>query len=91
VGSANGVSSKRDINQTNNLKISKAGQRKLVEFDQRKVLAEGEHEEMRVSTELSLGQDQLDAIGEYWKTRKKTRKRNQPIVESEFDEEEAAA
>ena len=69
MGSGNGVSSKRYINQTNNLKIAKAGQRKLVEFDQRKVLAEGEHEEMRVTTELSLGQDQLDAIGEYWKTR----------------------
>jgi hypothetical protein len=57
VGSANGVSSKMYINQTNNHKIAKAVQRKLVEFDQRKVLAEGEHEEMRVTTELSLGQD----------------------------------
>jgi transposase InsO family protein len=91
VRSANGVSSKRDINQTNNLKIAKAGQRNLVEFDQRKVSAEREHEEVRVSTELSMGQDQLDAIGEYWKTRRKTRKRNQPIVESGSDEEEAAA
>ena len=77
-----------------NLKVARAGQKKMVEFNQIKLagidpLSQHREELQEENTEvvLDLDKGQLDAVGEYWRQMKSIRKRKATIVESSDSEE----
>jgi hypothetical protein len=74
-----------------NLKVARAGQREMVRFDQpAKESGEEALDQAPVATVevlMDLDGEQQDAVGTYWKSMRQSRKRQEPIVESDSEEE----
>ena len=71
--------------QESKLKVAKAGDRKMTQFNQQLAVVEQEGVTEIIATTIDLDKGQLDAIGDNWKKMDSKRHRNQSIVESDKD------
>jgi len=71
--------------------VARAGQKELVRFDQpAKESGEEAPDQVPIETVevlMDLDGEQQDAVGTYWKSMRQSRKRQEPIVESDSEEE----